>query len=185
MRTNEETSDKISNISSNIEELDMELDAGLDLMDMVDQHGKATGKIILNNFTCSLVKTVLSVYLSVSAVFAKRSFDSVMFGSIGYGVLAIVCVYTLKSYCNTSQNFLDEFKMAKLELIKVVGNLQQTTMIPKRLDYKYEYLLKRLNPDKHINMADVAYLGNNLFLSIANGLLTYVVILMQFKLSNF
>ena len=168
-----------------VKALEIEMDTGLDLMVMVDKRSKAQGKVTFTNLSGFLSKAILSAYLAVSAVVTQNSSaDSVICESVGHLLLTILCIWIVGTYCTVSQMFLDEFIMARQELTKMVENFQQKTDLSKRQMYKYRYLLKRLNPDEHINMADVDYLGNNLFMAIFNGLLTYFVILLQFKVSH-
>lgn len=169
--------------------VDIALDIGLDICNAVCKFNYTFQSMVFISYAVSLILATSGLYVFVSNIFWLKGFAN------GFWTLAaflLVVLYIGRLYYLTSAGWILNHSRKKLGLVldKYITHTDESNYLVKNIDgkglikNKIEMLQKKLSVETPITPFDAFNLSTGAFLAAFANILTYLIILIQFKMSQ-
>lgn len=171
--------------SRRIEDIREELDTGLALAKIIKVRNKFIGPFLLDKFVVNLINCVSSLYISLSFfVKPNPSIDAILSYAANFTVF-IINLTQIYFMCNEAQVQCDATQTSR-DLIEQFGaQTCQNDRLNEPDEFKFKILLKKLNNPALLSPLKALNINNSAFPVAFCGVITYIIILYQLKLSGF
>ena len=137
----------------------------------------AVSKIIFWLITSILLLSIVEAYIMITYILAPTEFNqATTFLMVGYGFFGLFFLYFLYSYCTFSQFIKDSSDQIKLILLNN-PETNQTKLLKTRVLLKFE-TWNGFHGNGYFT------LGKSLLTAVVANFITYLIILIQFKVSE-
>lgn len=157
------------------------VDHGLSLCGIVDEFNDVFGIFVLNSGISSALSAVISSYISKSILFGPKIGVLVICFSASFGLLGAFFFLRIFFLSRAGQALID----GKQEALKSLeDHLLANPETRSEQDFRLSVLIRRLSTKEAISPQNFFTLSNRSFLSGMGVILTYLIVLMQFKASE-
>ena len=169
--------------------VDIAVNIGLDICSAVCKFNYIFQGMIFISYTLSLILATTGLFFLVSNIFWLKGFSH---GFLTLGIFLQVVIYTGRLYYLTSAGWRLNHSRKKLGLVldKYIADTDESSYLVENADEKgliktrIELLQKKLSVDTPITPFDAFNLSTGAFLAASANILTYLIILLQFKMSQ-
>ena len=156
-----------------------------ELTKVIEAGNDATGPLILIKFSLCLVSATTSAYIGASFIFQTEISQSQAINCAANGILVMIYSWRVLAMCSNAQDLIDAMKSSRYILLKATNLYLDKADFNPKVEYKMELLFKRLSNPNPLCPANVFNLNKSTILSSSAAIVTYLIILMQFKISGF
>ena len=139
-------------------------------------------------FVMNLIMAVVGVYLLVAFFISQDEFGlSIILLMIGYGSFGGLFIFLAERYCNFSQIIKDSIDGIKNDILDLDINEDQVCIIDgnvRKLKHVKKRIVSGLDGFQGFHGNGYFTLGKELLTSIVANFVTYLIILVQFKVSD-
>ncbi|TRY78031.1 hypothetical protein TCAL_16703 [Tigriopus californicus] len=154
---------------------------GLSLCEVVDEFNHVFGMFVLNSGISSALSAVISSYISKSILFQPKIGVLVICFSASFGLLGAFFFLRIFFLSRAGQALIDGKQQALKSLEDHLLSQPETRADQ---DFRLGVLIRRLGTKEAISPQNFFTLSNRSFLSGMGVILTYLIVLMQFKASE-
>ena len=139
-------------------------------------------------FVSNLIMAVVEIYLLVAFFISQDELTlPIILLMIGYGILGGLFLYLAERYCNFSQRIKDSIQGIKNDILDLDINEDQVCIIDgnvRKLKHVKKRIVSGLDGFQGFHGNGYFTLGKELLTSIVANFVTYLIILVQFKVSD-
>ena len=139
-------------------------------------------------FVMNLIMAVVEIYLLVAFFISQDELTlSIILLMIGYGILGGLFLWLAERYCNFSQRIKDSIQGIKNDILDLDINEDQVCIIDgnvRKLKHVKKRIVSGLDGFQGFHGNGYFTLGKELLTSIVANFVTYLIILVQFKVSE-
>jgi hypothetical protein len=167
-----------------MERIECLMDIGLDLARVTKLANQVTSPFLMNFMTVFVVSTIGMLYSCATIFFSldkNVTWDSILFSTTTFS-FAMMYLWRIWQKCNSAQMYLDSREQALAEIQKdIIENYGQ---LNRRLRWKAEAMTERLSCPDAYAPSSYFILNRATILPFVAAVITYFIIILQFKLSE-